>query len=210
MKAILCFSVLLSLFTSCTITQGYEFNEDFSGVSYIEIDASAMMSLMGDGDEVSDPFSEAMDSINIDSLIEATNAKPGIQNASMQNENGVFRFSYDFDNLESLNIMTESEDVTEYFGGSGKGKTSTTRFSQKSNKFRYAVPEVEAIEDTLMAGMEGMGDMMKYQLKMTFAKPVKKLSNEEYIVSSDQKSLTFSTSIPEFLDGNTGAVDIKF
>ena len=61
-----------------------------------------------------------------------------------------------------------------------------------------------------MAGMEGMGDMMKYQLKMTFAKPVKKLSNEEYIVSSDQKSLTFSTSIPEFLDGNTGAVDIKF
>lgn len=135
MKAILCFSVLLSLFTSCTITQGYEFNEDFSGVSYIEIDASAMMSLMGDGDEVSDPFSEAMDSINIDSLIEATNAKPGIQNASMQNENGVFRFSYDFDNLESLNIMTESEDVTEYFGGSGKGRQVPPGLARRAISF---------------------------------------------------------------------------
>lgn len=210
MKAILYLAALLGFFSSCTITQAYEFNEDFSGTTYIEIDASAMMALMGDEDGVADPFKEALDSMNTDSILEATNAQPGIQNASLQNQNGVFRFSYDFDNLKSLNTMTESENVTDYLGGSGRKSGTTDRFSQKGNKFRYVVPPIESLEDSVLASMEGMSDMMKYQLKMTFSKPVNKFSNQDYTSTADQKTITFSTTIPEFMEGNTGAVDVKF
>ncbi len=57
-------TLLLVIISSCTITQEYTFNKDFSGSTKISIDMESFMEMMGGMDSTGNSAKEMKDSLN--------------------------------------------------------------------------------------------------------------------------------------------------
>ncbi len=215
MKLLHFFAVVLLLgvlLSSCTIQQDINFNKDFSGKVKFKVDMSQMMALAGDeeGEEGSDDM--GLDSLELAQGMEELNQQEGLSNAGMEmdDEKGIYTFFYDFANLDALNKAMKESDISSTPGGEGKSKIPEAfkYFTKKGKKINYQIPDLPVPDGGGdMEGMEGMGDMMRYELNLSFASPIKKFKNKHAKLSDDQQTLTIEGSLPDItskkLDMNT-------
>lgn len=204
MKYLLVTLVLVTLLSSCTIREKYAFNEDFSGTHITEFDFSENPDM---GERMVAKFQE--DTVKRDSMVMAMNAKEGISNASMTAENNVVRIAYDFAELTLVNTALKTDDMAQMFGRKNAGvevNEGHQKFSLNGNVLSYTPEERESDNEA-----PPMGNMkVKTELIMSFAKPVKKVSNKEYKISKDRKTITFRVDMSELMAGNNGKTTITF
>lgn len=192
------------LVASCTIRQQFSFEEDFSGQYEVDINLSSMAALT-DNDSMS-----FLDDLNQDSVIDALNGEDGISGAFIKEKEAVISIGYNFDNVGSLNRAQESANIGEMIGDGVKVKrTEKPLFVVKGKKLFYNPPELDNSEAEADE-MEGMSNMIRYELVMKFKEPVKKLSNDDWTISYDRKTITFSVGLDELKEGQNGAVVVKF
>jgi len=115
------------------------------------------------------------------------------------NEDSTVLFlSYDFDNVETINKILQEDKESDLFGGKKEG--SKAQFTVKGkNKLIYEAAEME--EDTTMSSdeMESMKEYYQYKLAFSFEKDIKKMKNENAVMSPDGKSFEFSGSMFDIL-----------
>jgi len=191
-KIVLIIPLALSLLISCSITQSYHFNSDFSGNSKIEVDASSYISLMQLSD-TSGTSGNYMDTISI-YFVEAANFlrnSPGISDVQWESdqENSKFHLSFTFDKIDNLNNVVQNEPVgfNEIIGGKpsfiAKGKKLSYFFGTKGK------PMEDAEE------YESMKDMFSYKLNFSFEGKIGKASFPNLEISEDKSNASFSTTL---------------
>lgn len=211
------FALVLMSNVSCTITQKYQFNEDLSGKTSVNIDMSALSALAGEeAEDGEDPIGSALEDEELaDALAQLENVD-GISNVNMlqDDDNGIIEISYQFANMEVLNTGVAGTDIMAKDAGGSEGHAYWTR-NKSGKKLSYRIPnmaDAPGMEDLDMSSMEGMDDMFKYELVMEFAKPVKKIKkNSDATLSSDKKTIRWSSTLTKMMNGEaTPNMDIKF
>lgn len=195
------------LVASCTIRQEFSFEEDFSGQYKVDVDMSSMASLT---DGKAEPL---LDSFNKDSMIEAMNNPSGLSQAFIEEKDHVISFGYHFHDVKSLNGAQKDADWGAIMGeGFRVLESEKPMFALKGKKLFYSPPKFDnnnsEVEET--EGMEGMSSMIRYEVVLHFKKPIKKVSNENWVLTGDRKTAKFSVGLDELQKGNNGATQIKF
>lgn len=208
MKPIFFFALALVIGSSCTVRQNFSFDEDFAGEYEMQLDMSKMLAMTGE------TSTSVLDSINQDSIIEVMNAMDGISETYMREVEGVVRMGYQFEDLSSLNEANSDEGMAAMLGSEVKeGSDQGPIFTWKKKVLTYAPPAYEKPEDSdeeTDGAMQSMEGMMKYEIVMRFAKPVKKVSNPDYTISEDKKTITCNMSITDVYEGKNGATTVSF
>lgn len=208
MKLLPLFAFLLLIGSSCTIKQNFTFDQDFGGQLEMQVDMSKMMA-MGGGEAKS-----LLDSVNTDSIVDQMNSQAGISATRLEETEGIVRFGYKFEDLKSLNEANQDDgSMAKMLGGDVKeGQKQEPLFTWSKGVLSYDPPAYEKPEGETETdeASESMEAMMKYEVVMNFAKPVKEVSNSAYIVSEDQKSISYSATISDVYEGNSGATTVKF
>lgn len=195
MRTLLTAVASASILSSCTLTLHYQFNDDMSGSHTISFDMGSMAALT---EEDSSGQSEIMAAINADSLEQALNARPGISNAVIAEENGVITAKYDFAELEVLN---GDKSVAE--GLLGASVTQAAAFRKKGRKLFYTPPRLDQMDVGEEAEELGeMSGMLDVAVGFVFDKPIKKVKNPDYRLSSDGRTATFKCSYEELSSGD--------
>lgn len=215
---------LMLLSASCmNVTEEFFFRKDGSGSARIIVDISQMMELMkafsGMSEENSsgeDPMAEMNEAFDDTETIDKLKGMGGISNVQSLNdkENGVIGYSFDFENIESLNraIAENAADggLTAAMGLGGDSEVPTDQFAWNGKKFSRTHPIDEAMankeeDEETEESMEMMKMMFadaKYTVKYTFEGGVKKAKGENATVSSDKKSISVETPMLSLLDGS--------
>ena len=199
MKKLFAFFLGSMFLISCSLTQHFHFNNDYSGNYKMDFDMSALMDMAGEMDST-DSEEDVWADVPMDSLEDVLNQLDGISNARVFVEENVLKFSYDFEDLESLNSAMHNTDMDEgedEYIGALMGEESS--FEAKGKKFYYTTPDMAGLEvaDSIADYME----MFEYGITMSFEKNIKKIDNEHAVISSDNKSLTMSGNFKELLKG---------
>ena len=187
-------------FSSCTISQEYKFNDDFSGRSETKIDMSGLINVMkamdttgegGDLDTISESFAE------IEDILKREGAKN--INLGWNDEKTVIILEYGFDNIEILNKLINEADPMELLFSEKKDESKKTKGNQfilkNNNKLIFKAPEIG--NDTIFTGedMASMKEYYKYDLTFSFNKKIKKINNKNAILGEDKRSLSFNGNI---------------
>lgn len=208
MKPIFFFALALVIGSSCTVRQNFSFDEDFAGDYEMQLDMSKMLAMTGE------TTTSVLDSVNQDSIIKATDARDGISGTYMDEAEGVVRMGYKFEDLSSLNEANSDAGMAEMLGSDvQEGSDQGPIFTWKKNVLTYAPPAYEKPEDSdeeTDDAMKNMEAMMKYEVVMTFAKPVKKVSNPDYTISEDKKTISCNMSLSDVYEGKNGATTVSF
>lgn len=213
----LIFPVLFILFfvASCTITQEYHFNKDMSGTATTQVDLSMMMEFMS-GLDTTDSDDNSMDTLD-QSLAEAAAEYEALGAKNVEygwnDDSTVLYVSYDFKDLDHLNELVGSGGgISEMFGGKKESDESEKAEAPEFSKgwffgttFKYDAPDIA--NDTLFSGdeMASMKDYYQYKLIFSFDQEIKKVDNENAVMSPDGKSIEFSGSMMEMFSEDYSA-----
>lgn len=200
-----CIAILSSiiLLASCTLQQTYDFNDDFGGKCTTVLDMSAMIELAGEeaGEDA------GLGELNLDSLSLVMNMNPGISNSTCTVDNGRYEVAYDFDNLDAINNMESEQGSNPLFEAGGVAMTGETPFVLSGKKFTFTMPDFsEELKKEYggedMEDMEGMEGMFNYEIVFKFPRQIKKIDNDNYVISSNGKEATLSTDIGNLMSGD--------
>ncbi len=218
MKKILgSFILVLFLFTGCTITQTYHFNDDFSGsaITTVNLKSKNFFFISNPADSSSLPKStyDSIESVLLRKKllyqeIGATNVKYNILD---ENNELTISYSYDFNNLEILNeALSNEKSIFDIIEGNEKEsefdiKKGTQKFCKKGkNKLTFYLPKlkndsilsIKQSELEILKNYKGYtGIDNKYELTMTFDRTIKSADNEKLNISPDKKALKLSVSL---------------
>lgn len=208
-KALLLFLVVL--LTSCTITQEFHFNKDFSGSTKLSIDMGSLIEMMASMDSSglqSNAIKDSLDMVFDKNLGKLDSI--GVKNVKYGWEEGnkILYLSYDFKDIEMLNkSLTASESANGAFGNPDSTK-SHVFFTLKGKTLIYkglkSTKEANNSQD-----MESMKDYYKYNLFFTFERKVKSIDNPNVVLSPDGKRVELKGSMFEIIKPEYNS-DIKF
>jgi hypothetical protein len=182
MRKIYFTGILLIIFalSSCTITQEFYFDKDFSGTYTSTIDMSKLIEAMNATDGADKNFT---DSLNL--ILKNTEAKmkgTGISNLKSGWKNDKILFiSYDFSNIDVLNKALNKSEIN-------KDSTLTEDFvffTLKRKTLTYhGIPPEETEEGGKDLG--AMKNYYKYKAIFSFERKIKKSDNPKYKISEDK------------------------
>ncbi len=183
MKKIYFTGILLIIFalSSCTITQEFYFNKDFSGTYTSSIDMSKLIEAMNSSDGADRSFT---DSLNL--ILRKTEEKikgTGISNLKSGWKNDKILFiSYDFSNIDVLNKALNNSGISE---NSTPLEKDFVFFTLKRKTLTYhGIPPKETAEGGKDLGV--MKDYYKYKAIFSFERKIKKSDNPKYKISEDK------------------------
>ncbi len=198
------------IFTGCSITQEYHFNNDFSGNYNFEMNMGDMISMLQSMDTTGafnslDTLEQSFDQIKT----EYSEAGAKDIQVGWKNDKSTIFISFSFDNLESLNgiIENSSNDLNLFAGNT---QTQKAKFSNKGkNKINIDFPETSK-DSATMSGMEGMQDYLTIETIFSFDRQIKKTNNPNAKFSDDKKSIRFEGKMNDFIkEGYTMDSQIK-
>jgi hypothetical protein len=204
------FIIAISL-TSCTITQEFHFNKNFSGNTKLSIDMGSLMDMMSGMDSSgvnSKNMKDSMDFVFKESKEKLDSI--GIKNIQFGWEEGtnILFMSYDFDNIEMLNKSLNASNQ----GNAAFGKTIDsqphTYFVLKGKELSYKGPK-SSNDISQNADMQSMKDYYKYKIAFNFERKIKKSDNPAFIISPDNKKAELSGSMFEIIRPEFNS-DVKF
>ncbi len=196
--------IVLTLFTaSCTITQDYHFNNDFSGRATTKIDLSQMLQFMsgqdsagalGETDTMDRAFVEVAEKYK---NLGAKNVKYG-----WNEDSTVLYMQYDFDNVDVLNKILASSNANPLLADKSE-TTEKAKFRVKGKRtLYYDAPELAKDTSVDMSKMEAMKDYYQYKMTFSFDRDIKKVKNKNAVVSPDGKSFEFAGSITDIMSSD--------
>ena len=207
LKTIL-FLLILTLF-SCTITQEYHFNRDFSGSTKLSIDMASFMQMMAGMDSTGNSTQNLHDSLNLVFEESAQKLKDlGVKNIKLgwQENSDILSMSYEFDNIDILNKALNSANEQ----NAALSKTISTEphiyFSRKGKTLNYFGPKSDKESPK---EMESMSEYYQYELIFTFDRKVKKVDNPNVTLSPDGKKVQLKGSMFKIIRSDFNS-DIKF
>lgn len=198
------------LYTSCSITQEYHFNNDFSGNYTFEMNMGDMISMLQSMDTTGafnslDTLDQSFEQIRN----EYNNAGAKEVEVGWKNDKTTVFIAFKFDNIESLNtiLANSSNDFNMYSGGTQNGKTNFT----KKGKNILVMDFPETSKDTaVVSSMAGMQDYLTIETIFSFDRAIKSTSNSGGTISEDKKSIKFEGKAEDLLkDGYTMDSQIK-
>jgi hypothetical protein len=197
------FIALIILFAAgCTITQEYHFNKDLSGNYSLEMNVEELIGFMESMDTTGNM--SGLDSMD-QSFLEMSekykeNGAKNVQAGWKEDKTTIF-VSFDFDDISTLNNILNnssgSDDLLS-FGASSE----PAEFANKGMK-KLSINMPEYSNDTL--NMNEMGEMSNYlnfETIFSFDRTIKKIDNQEAVLSDDKKSFKFEGNLDKFLDEN--------
>lgn len=204
MKRLLGLAIAVWALSSCTIKQEYQFAEGFGGRYVMEVDMSEMMAFMGEEGEEN----MILQDVNVDSVVRELNAKEGVSKAFMVEKDGVMRLGYTFRDLATLNRQQAHDPLTEEVEAEMfKPKSHEDLFVLNGKTMHYYPPILDS------AGMEPesreMSSMLQYQVQCAFAKTIKKVDNDSWVVQPDKKSMKLELSGEALISGESGQTSLK-
>lgn len=198
------------LLTSCLdIVEEITLKSDGSGKYKMSMDMSEMMQMMMTymPDSVKDTMDEKdmMDSLanmsssqEMDSVVEVLEGIEGISNAENKMEGFVMIISYDFANIESLNLASSQGSFT------AKQGIKPASYTWKKGRFGRTYNMAELGEDEETEEAMAMAKMMMQDATFTtvynLPGKVKKFSNEDAQLENGKRTLRLETSFGEILD----------
>jgi phosphoribosyl-AMP cyclohydrolase len=202
------FLILVS-FTSCTITQEYHFNKDFSGNTKLSIDMGTFMQMMAGMDSTGSSTRSMKDSLNIVFDESAQKLKDlGVKNIKLgwEENSDILYMSYDFDNIDILNNALNAANAQNATISKTISDEPHTYFSRKRKTLIYKGPKSskDAPKD-----MESMSEYYQYALIFTFDRKVKKVDNPNVTLSPDGQKVELKGSMFKVIKTDFNS-DIKF
>lgn len=192
---------LVISFTSCTITQEFQFKKDFSGNTRLSIDMGSLMEMMAGMDSTGTQTQSMKDSLDfvfkesigkLDSI--------GIKNIKYGWEEGsqVLYISYDFDDIDMLNKSLNASNQGNAAFGQAVGSEPHVYFARKGKTLTYK--GIKSTNDAAnSADMESMKDYYKYNLLFGFERKVVNVDNLNVVVSPDKKKAELKGSMFEII-----------
>jgi len=193
--------ILAISFTSCTITQEFQFNKDFSGNTRLSIDMGSLMEMMSGMDSSGIQTKNMKDSL--DFVFNESKFKldsMGIKNIKYGWEDGsnILFMSYDFDNIETLNKSINASNKGNAAFGKAINSEPHTYFTLKGKNLTYKGPKSNN-ETGNSPDMESMKDYYKYNIVFTFERKIKKSDNPNFVISPDGKKAELRGSMFEII-----------
>ncbi len=176
--------LIIILFSSCTITQEFHFNKDFSGNYTSTIDMSQLIDMMNSLDSTDGGTGDFKDSLDLILTQAVKKLKTtGVTNLkSGWDANKALFISYDFANIDVLNQALNKSGMNE---NSTSDEEDFVFFIRKGKTLTYqGIPPKETAEGGKDLG--AMKDYYKYKAVFTFDRKIKKSDNPIYKISEDK------------------------
>lgn len=191
------FAALLFL-SGCTIVQTIDLNEDQSGTYSVGFDYSGIGSML---DTDSTKFNP-LEGVNVDSITDAIKMMDGISHPTIVAEEGNVLISYDFKNLEALNVSINNNGLEgSLTGNQTKPATEHIYFTGKKNTLSYTSTPVSKETQKSLEESGVMSSVITYKMVINLPHAIKKINNSDYKVSPDKKSLTFEVGADKVFSG---------
>ncbi|MCF6242373.1 MAG: hypothetical protein L3J74_13620 [Bacteroidales bacterium] len=182
--------LIIILLSSCTITQEFHFNKDFSGSYISTIDMSQFIDMMNSLDSSDGGTGEFIDSLDL-ILTQAVKKleTTGVRNLkSGWNNNKALFISYDFANIDELNKALNKSGMNENNTSDGE---DFIFFIRKGKTLIYkGIPPKETAAGGKDLG--AMKDYYKYRAVFSFERRIKKSDNPKYKISEDKHKAVLS------------------
>ena len=194
-KLLSTFLMFVLLVSGCTITQEFNFNNDFSGEMKNEIDFSILTALMG----MDSTGTNSLDTLEIvyrETLNKLMNVR-GISNQELNwtNDSSKLILSYNFKDIEALNRALAASEIL------GEGKEKNGSFKLKRKKLTYTTPVFDLDSLKNNENMKTSGDFFNFNLHFTFKDEIKKLSgNKDIDISEDRKNIEASYNLNQLIN----------
>lgn len=189
--------------SSCTMQQHIHLHDDYSGRYEFSVDFSAMKGFMdASAEEEGEEPKSVLEDMNVDSIVDALNASPGLSNSTVSEVDGKVTFAYDFSDIETLNRTMQESEITSLLSGGpdmGENPTSEASIKAKGKKVTYTTGDFKDAGSG--EELQGMGAMMQFNVKMSFDSPIKSVKNKDAVISSDRKSVIVESNFDELLAG---------
>ncbi len=196
MKKLFVIISALIFIASCTIQQEYYFHDDFSGTATTTIDMRMLMNTLKSldttgttednsfQDSISDSFSETKEKLE----------ELGFKNVKFIwfDDGNVFEMSYDFKDIESLNLSLNLDNGISSLAQMGDANNKG-EFRVKRNTLYYDSPKIKA--DTAVSEMESMKSYYQYELIFRFDKEIKKSYNKNAEITATKKTVVLKGSL---------------
>ena len=195
MKNLFALLIFLSgvFLSSCTVTQEFYFNKDFSGTYKSTIDMSQFIGAIKSLDTSTTGTSDFKDSLNL--LLDEANKKllgTGVSNLKVGwTNNDVMFLSYDFADIDVLNKALNKSVMAKNENGDRK---DFVYFEQKGKKLIYNGQSPDDLSDE-GKDLGKMKDYYKYKLSFTFERTIKKTDNDKYKISEDRHKATLTAPL---------------
>jgi len=186
MKNLLLFVFVAGLLFSCTITQHYSFNVDYSGDYTLDFDITQLAEF---GAESPDSVEDFFEEMNLDSLADAYNTVPGIANVRVTKDKNILHVAYSFANLEALNASLNTNGKTDLNLGDAEEKFKVT-----DGIFNYNIGSFGENPSDSLAEMMSFVD---YDITMSFARKIKSASTGT--ISEDGKTVNLKGNFGEIV-----------
>ncbi|OQY02303.1 MAG: hypothetical protein B6I20_07105 [Bacteroidetes bacterium 4572_117] len=202
---------IVFIFTSCTITQEFHFNKDFSGSAKITIDMGTLIDMMAGMDSTGTQSANLKDSLDFAFKESSEKLKGlGVTNVNygwLDNDKTTY-LSYNFPDIETLNkAMNASDDGNTSFMKS-EDNDEHVYFKRKRKTLIYE--SVKSKKDSVNSKeMASMKDYYKYKLIFTFDRKIKKVDNKNIILSEKNKKATLNASLIDVIKHDYNSI-IKF
>lgn len=207
-QIIILFSILTALFSSCTFEEDYSFNADWSGEYSAVLDLSGLAD-MGDASSEDDliPADE------IKSMEDDLNGIEGISNTKVEpdNENHKIKFSFNFDDLESLNRLNTSD-----FGEGDSPLEALGKWEMKNKgkkKFYMTMIGLEKLSSESSDDSEEAkraGEMLTVVTTLTFPSKIKNLTSDVAVKGDKNNQIIINYSGKDMMEkGKNWNIEVK-
>jgi hypothetical protein len=208
MRIFLLFVAALFVFSSCSVNQTMNLNADQSGSVFFKIYYATLAGMSKTDSTEYDPFA----GINVDSVVRSINKIEGISRAELSKDPDYVYFSYQFKDLTALNkAMNQSYLASSFVDVDPKTVKPHTYFSGTAHSLTYTAQTFD--KATLEKSKESlvMAILLTIETKINLPGKVTKLSNYNYEISADRKSISHSVAADKILNGEVNTdFTVKF
>jgi hypothetical protein len=191
MKNWILFASLIAIMSSCSFKQNVSFNKNWSGSMNCELDMRQMLPMMKvEGGEKAVSIIEEPETVEKIELLKATK---GVSKVNVKEvEKGLYAFSYEFDDLNSLNksaniMFSDSSGLNEFVYFNLKDRNTILFTMPKKDA---GSPESEISEEP--TGMEGFN----YELSLKFPRKIASIETKNNAKISDNgKEINYTFDI---------------
>lgn len=206
--------ILILVFNSCTVTQEFNFNEDFSGSAKFSFDIRHLKNYLYSIDSLSTSTLQLKDSIDWIFSQKAFQLNDiGLKNIEMgtsENTN-VFYFSFEFDNIDELNKALIAPNNFSFLAPEWPIDTSQVYFTQKGKESLTYHGIVSNSRFTITQEMEAMKAYFVFKTIFNLKTPVKSTNNSSYIITNEGRKVEYRNFMLNIIDNkNNTDVILKF
>ena len=206
MKIKIIFLAIVAVFvaSSCTIEQKIKYNKDLSGNNQIVINYGGFMEQMGGLMEGSEDLTKDLAlTESMDELTTAFQEIDGVKNVNpiINGEKGLAGFSFDFKDTRALDAAMNSYLSEE--GSTTKQKKASPMYLQKKKTLSVNLDnkDFDKLLGEESADMTAMMNMFDYTISIELPFPVKSISNSNYTLSNDRKTIQTTVNLQEYAEG---------